>query len=63
MGRKWYKNKSVIRELDKRHEAYKRGESKGYTIEEVMAEIKNIKVYGKEKRLRIAGKEILLKRQ
>jgi hypothetical protein len=61
MGRKWYKNKSLIGELDKRHEAYKRGESKGYTVEEVMAEIKTLKVHRKGKRLRIARKKYRIK--
>ena len=45
----WWKNNSFIDELDKEYEAWKKGDVKGYTLEEVEASIQELKAKRKSK--------------
>jgi hypothetical protein len=47
----WWANEAFIDELDKEHEAWKKGHAKGYTLEEVEASIQEIKAKHKSNEL------------
>jgi len=45
----WWKNNALINELDKEYEAWRKGDAKGYTLEEVEASIQVLKAKRKHK--------------
>lgn len=45
----WWKNNSFIDELNKEYEAWKKGDAKGYTLEEIEASIQELKAKRKSK--------------
>jgi len=45
----WWKNEAFVNELDKEYDAWKKGDEKGYTLEEVGASIQELKAKRKRK--------------